>query len=91
MAPTKLLLCQPISSATGAGTYRGAPFGPPADWILIRFSEARQSTTTDHLLLSICRVEVVVSDLAFNEIARPEVAVSPVEKFREFLERGGNG
>ncbi len=28
---------------------------------------------------------VVVSDLAFNEIARPEVAVSPVEKFREFL------
>ena len=26
-----------------------------------------------------------MSDLAFNEIARPEVAVSPVEKFREFL------
>jgi len=26
-----------------------------------------------------------VSDLAFNEIARPEVSVSPVEKFREFL------
>ncbi len=26
-----------------------------------------------------------MSDLAFNEIARPAVAVSPVEKFREFL------
>ena len=30
-------------------------------------------------------IEVIVSDLAFNEIARPAVAVSPVEKFREFL------
>ena len=34
---------------------------------------------------STLRVEVFVSDLAFNEIARPAVAVSPVEKFREFL------